>query len=130
MQIDNKLILEIGQLLLASDCAQEDAWDFLSVVFDVSEGHIANSGFLYAGSETEPFSTGIDDSAMSLDHKIQFLREQIYQQTGSKFKQLLVQMKKATGQIKIQFEFDDPQRWSFSPKNLATIKEVLRPDFS
>ncbi|MFM2481387.1 hypothetical protein [Celerinatantimonas sp. YJH-8] len=130
MKIDNQTIIEIGQSVLLCQDVIENDWDLLAVVFDVAEGHTANSGFLYKGDDVEPIAACIEDDMQRLDHQIELLREEIYQQTGYKFKQLLVQMKKETGQIKIQFEFDDPQRWSFSPKNLATIKEELRPDFS
>ncbi|MFM2481385.1 hypothetical protein [Celerinatantimonas sp. YJH-8] len=130
MQIDNQIIIEIGKSILRCKKVVENEWDLLAVVFDVVEGHTANSGFLYKGNEVRPMTARIADDMLRLDNQIESLREDIYQQTGSKFKQLLVQMQKETGQIKIQFEFDDLQRWSFSPRNLPTIKEALRPDFS
>ncbi|MFM2481386.1 hypothetical protein [Celerinatantimonas sp. YJH-8] len=130
MQIDNQKIIEIAESILCSEDLVDHEWDVMAAVFDVSDSHTANSGFLYYNDDSLPISVGIEDDPIRLSNQVKELREQIYQQTGSKFKQLLVQMKKETGQIKIQFEFDDPQRWSFSPKNLATIKEELRPDFS
>ncbi len=105
-------------------------WDFLSFVFDVGEGHIANSGFLYTGDKVIPASASIKGQRKLLSIKIVELQTLIFEQCGEKFKQLLIQMESKTHRIKIDFEFDDANRWSISSSNMKLIREELRPEFS
>lgn len=129
MNIDSKHILELGELTLRCKKVQNNEWELLSFVFDVADGHIANSGFLYTKDKIRPASARIEADPLILDDKIVELRELIFKQCNEKFKQLLIQMEKKSGKIKIDFEFDDPSRWSITPANMKQIREELRPSF-
>ncbi len=72
----------------------------------------------------------VESEPLLLENKIIELQEQVYKQCGHKFKQLLIQTEKQTGRIKIDFEFDDPERWAIKPAKLKELRENLRPDFS
>ena len=130
MKINDKHVLEIGELVLRCKKVVENDWDLLSVVFDTGEGHIANSGFLYFGDKVRPVSVSIEKEPLLLDDKIFKLRDKIYRQCGEKFKQILIQMENVTHRIKVDFEFEDGGRWSIKPAKLRKIREELRPDFS
>ena len=71
----------------------------------------------------------IDDAPMTIDNKIREFQSALKEKYGKKFKQLLVQMEKESGRIKIDFEFDDPKRWNMGPSNYIKMREALRPDF-
>lgn len=129
MNIDDKYILEIGTLILRCEDVVEEDWDFLTFVFDVGEGVISNSGFIYSGSEIIPASAEIESEPLLLDNKIEGLRSKIYDQCNKEFKQILIQMESNTNRIKIDFEFDDESRWSITPANLRQIREELKPNF-
>ncbi|WP_448565363.1 hypothetical protein [Thalassotalea ganghwensis] len=130
MNIDDKYILELGELTLRCKKVIENNWEALTFVFDVADGHLANSGFLYHEDNIRTATARIKEEPMLLSDKIKDLRKMIYEQTGHKFKQLLIQMEKSTGRIKIDFEFDNPNRWTIKPAKIKEMREQLRPDFS
>jgi hypothetical protein len=130
MNIDDKYILEIGQLLLRCEDMVENEWDCVTIVYDVNEGHTANSGFLYMKNEVLPTSASIKDEPLLFSDKIVEFQEIIYEECGHKSKQLLIQMERETNRIKIDFEFDDASRWAIKPAKIKEMREILRPDFS
>ena len=123
------MISEIGELILTSPDLQENDWESFSLVYDIGEGHTANSGFLYDNKSIAPFFAESENDPMEIDNQILALQQEIQLTTGHKFKQLLIQMEKNTNKIKIDFEFDNPNRWSITPANMKEMKELLRPKF-
>lgn len=130
MNIADKFIVEIGQLILRCEDMLENEWDSVSIVYDVREGHTANSGFLYTKDRVLPICASIDGEPLLFRDKVLGLREKVQHETGCGFVQLLIQMEKVTGRIKIDCEFDDPKRWAIKPAEIKVMRERLRPDFS
>lgn len=127
MNINNEHVHDIGVLILQCEKVINNPWISLSVVYDTGEGHTANSGFLYTEDRITPISVSIAGQRLLLRNKILEFRNVISEQTGHKFKQLLIQMEKDPMRVKVDYEFDDPSRWSISPRNMKTIREELRP---
>lgn len=125
----DEIIKDLGSLLYRSDDVVETDWDMISIVFDLLDGGISNSGFLYKGDTVEPIIADIDDEPTIIDDKVIDFKKFVTEKFGHEFKQLLIQMEKGTGRIKIDFEFDDPTRWSIGPGNLKEMREFLRPKF-
>ncbi|WNO60344.1 hypothetical protein [Rheinheimera sp. MMS21-TC3] len=129
MKIDPKYIQELGKLVLrCKDVIAEHNWDLLAFVFDIADGHMANSGFIYIGDEVIPASARIQEDKMALSNKIREFQQAIFEACGHKFVQLLIQMNSA-GKIHIDFEFDNPKRWNMGPANYHAMREQLRPVF-
>ena len=126
--MDN-LIQEIGSLILRCEDSLEESWDTLSVVFDLGNGYISNSGFMYERDNIIPMIADIEDDPMVLDNKIHKFQAAVEEKFGHKFKQLLIQMEQESGRIKIDFEFDNPKRWNMDPSNYIKVQEELRPQF-
>ncbi len=129
INIDDRHAAEIGELILRCRKVAENEWDSLALVFDIGDGHSANSGFLYRDDKVRPVSAGIDEDPMLLSNKLRDFQTVVRGQCGQDFKQLLVKMEKKSGRIKIDFEFDDPTRWTMGPRNLRERREELRPSF-
>jgi hypothetical protein len=129
MNIDTKYVLELGNLILRCQKVINNEWEMLSLVYDTDGGHSANSGFLYANEKIRPFSASIEGSPLLVRDSILMFREKIYEETGKYFKQLLIQIEKKTNRIKIDFEFENPERWSMSPSKIKEMREYLRPNF-
>lgn len=129
MKIDNKYILDLGSLILQGTDVLNNEWNSLTFVFDVNEGHMANSGFLYKEDSIRPATASIEDDPMALVNKMREFQTVVFQQCGHKFKQLLIQIEKKTGRIKIDFEFDDAHRWTICPSKIAQMRQELRPNF-
>lgn len=127
--IDSSRITEIGELVLQCKKVIENEWESLTLIYDIGEGHTANSGFLYNNEKVRPFSAEIESQPLLLDKKITELSEEIFNKTKGKLKQLLIQIEKATGKIKIDFEFDNSERWKITPPKLKEMRELLRPHF-
>ena len=125
----NEYVKKLGELTLRCKDITDNEWDSLTFVFDTAEGHIANSGFLYNGDKIRPASAGIESEPLLLDNAIMDFRDLVAEKYGHKFKQLLIQMEKSTGRIKIEFEFDDPKRWTIVPSRIKEMREALRPQF-
>lgn len=127
MNVDPKYIQELGELILrCKDVEETENWDGLAFVFDVGDGHMANSGFIYVGDEGIPASARIKDDRRALNNKIRDFREAIRQACGHDFVQLLIQMT-SSGKIHIDFEFNDRERWNMGPANYRAMRENLRP---
>ena len=93
------------------------------------DGHVSNSGFLYNKESIRPATASIEDDRLLIGDTLLELREKIYQQCGEKFNQLLFQMENETKRFKIDFEFDDPERWVVTPNNMLEMRKKLRPEF-
>ena len=129
MNIDPKYFDDLRNLVLrCQDVLEEPAWNALAFVFDVTEGHMANSGFIYVDDDIIPAAAGIKGEPMALNQKIREFQNAIFEACGHKFVQLLIQMNSA-GKIHIDFEFDNPKRWNMGPANYRAMREQLRPAF-
>lgn len=130
MQELNHFIPELGELILQSKRVLEyDNWNCLTVVYDVTDGSMSNSGFIYIEDKIIPISTKIESDSRAIINKIREFRAALAEKTGKKFKQLLVQMENETGRIRVEFDFDKGNTWRFIPSRLKEIKEELRPKF-
>lgn len=130
MKIPADRIEEIGHLILQCDDVADSQWHTLSFVFDITDGATSNSGFLYKGEKVTPVIAEIEEHPLLLDDTILDLRKEIAEKNGHKFFQFLIQLEKETGRIKVDLEFDNPDRWKITPGKLKEIRETLRPNFT
>lgn len=128
MAIDDIWFQELGSLIYQCEKVVSNDWDLLALVYDVSDTHTANSGFLYSSNKVRPFSASISGNPLLLDEKVKLFREDVDTQFGKKFKQLLIQIDKQSGKIKIDFEFDDSSKWTITPKNMKEMRARLKPN--
>jgi|SRR5690554_173085 len=125
----NHYIIEVGEMVLRAEKPQKHNWEAITIVYDISDGHAANSGFLYFENKIIPTSIRINGEPMAIADKLLEFRDAMAEQTGKKFKQLLIQMERETGRIKIDFDFDKGNKWTIVPSRLKEMREELRPKF-
>ena len=123
----NEILQKLGQEVLSSTNLTDKNWKTLSVIADINEGHFSQSGFLYTENEIEPFTVKSRERKLFSNLCKEF-KQQIYSEIGHELKQLLIQVS-AKGEIKVDFEFDDPNRWAITPANLKLMQEEMRPIF-
>lgn len=128
MNSSDQLIQEVGQEVLKAELLEEFEWNTLTLVVEVGDGYFSDSGFLYCDDDIEPFDAESDDP-LALRNIVIKLRDALHQSSGQYFKQLLIQIEKKSGRLKIDFEFDNASRWSITPANLRVMRDQLRPDF-
>ena len=103
-------------------------WEAITVVCDLNEGHFSQSGFLYKTFEkAEPFTVKSSERRR-FSNLCKSVGEKLKSETGKDLIQLLIKVS-SLGNINIDFEFDDSQRWVISPGNIGQMKEALRPKF-
>jgi len=129
MNISDETLMEIAQLFLRCRKVKENPWTEFAFVFELGQGHISNSGFLYNEDKVRPATASIEEEKLLLGDALMALREDIFKECGHKFNQLLFQMENETKRFKIDFEFDDPTRWAITPNNMFEMREKLRPKF-
>ncbi len=129
MRNRTELTNDIGQLILQCEHIVGQEWDAVTIVYDTSDTHTANSGFLYSGSKVIPIGASIATHPLLVRDTVLEMREIIYRETARKFKQLLIQIESKANRIKIDFEFDDASRWSIKPARIREMREALRPVF-
>ena len=123
-----ELVEDIYKEVCESTNLENVDWEAITVVCDLNEGHFSQSGFLYKTSEkAEPFTVKSSERRR-FSNLCKSLSEELKSETGEGLVQLLIQVSNL-GNINIDFEFDDSQRWMISPGNIDQMKEALRPKF-
>lgn len=130
MKNKSEIIQILGNDLLKSeDLINQEDWQSASFIFEVGNGYITNSGYIYTEEKIIPAIAEIEDDIDLIDEDVLELRDSIQGESGSRFIKLLVQISRE-GNIKVDFEFDDLSRWKVTPVNMEVMREEIRPDFS
>lgn len=106
----NDRINELGAALLSDGEVRERDWDGLSFVYTFAGGSRGQTGYLFrADGGFEP--TLPDDPDGEILELVTGIRQAMATETGESWHQCLVQLWRPGPQMKIQFEYDDPERW-------------------
>jgi len=128
MKNKTQLVHEIGEEALRTPDLQEVDWESFAVVIDLADGVYAQSGFLYLEDDIEPFIAESEDP-LAMRHLAKELAETLKNETGQDIVQILVQIQNEDSKIKIDFEYEDRNRWSIKPSTMFKMREELRPSF-
>lgn len=120
----NELIHQIGSMIVQDSRFTEIPWEGISVVTIVEGTSVQMSTYLYDGAG-KPIAKNPGDR--ELPDKIEELRDAMREPSGREWKAALVQIKRPTMKVTVDFEYDDPLRWKVTPFNLLTKPEELRP---
>ena len=121
----DELIELIGNEIVNSRRLESLDWRTAVIVFDIGEGVVSNSGFAYLDERIVP----IVASGAIVDDYVRELRDEIKLSDKAPFIQMLVQLRRSDGKMRVDFEYDDPSRWSIRPSKLVEMREALRPQF-
>ena len=120
----DKLIHEIGAVIVQSPRIAALEWQHLVFVANVEREHTTLSGFAYDRSgKSRPASPG---GMQTLD-KIAALREAMRMDGSEPWAACLIRIERSTGKIAMDFEYEDPSRWAITPTNVRQMAETLRP---
>lgn len=119
-----ELVHEIGAQIVAEQTGQDDRWDSLAVTAIVAGSSVQISGYAYEdGAKPRPAKVG---SGMLAD-KFEALCKAMQKPDGESWKTALVQIRRDSGKIVIDYDYADPLRWKVTPANLAALPEQMRP---
>jgi hypothetical protein len=119
------LVLEIGSLIVNSEAYAKYEWQAISVVGHFSQGERSTSGYVYLDDGDFQAETPGFDAL----YKIEELREEMKKETDKAWHQCLIHITKPDFKINIQFEYDDPKRWSLKKvsRDISDYAESLKP---
>lgn len=120
----DELVHEIADTVVRSETSQSDDWESISVVAIVDEASVQVSSYRYnARGKAEPGDPG----DFSVNRKFRELQTIMPQPTGRRWKSALMQIRRETAQVTIDFEYDDASRWKTTPLSIDTMPDLLRP---
>lgn len=118
------LVHEIGSLIVNHERYSNLPWDSLAVTAVVEGGSVQIAGFAYEdGAAPMPATPG----SAALARKFKELCAAMEKPDGSKWVAALVQIKRETQNIHMDFEYTNPSRWSVTPQNIAMVAASLKP---
>lgn len=85
--------------------------------FDVSSYGYDEQGKAAPGGFVDP----------AVHQKLRELNELMGEPPDDRWKSALFQIRRETGHVTFQFEYEDAARWKTTPLNLETMPEQLRP---
>ena len=119
----DQLIHDIGSLIVTSEKYQDD-WESLSIVGSFRDGERSQYGYVYTSDgDWEGRTGGIPTLKL-----MKRLNDEMAEATGKRWYRCLVQIKRADMDMNIQFEYDDPDRWSVSPATVERDALALKPE--
>ena len=119
----DQLIQEIGKIIVTSEKYQ-DEWTSLAIVGNFKNGRRNQYGYVYTSDgDWEGRTSGIPTLKL-----MKRLNEVMAEATGKRWHRCLVQIKRADMDMNIQFEYDDPDRWSVSPATVERDALALKPE--
>lgn len=122
----DEVVHKIGEAIVHSDEVAAEEWDKLAVVVHVREHSREMNGFLYSGNSAARPST---PSTSGLLRLFRDLREAMLAEGRSKspWKACVARIDAESGEISMEFEYDDADKWLVSPATMTTVAESIRP---
>ena len=123
-----QLITEIGEIIVDDYIAQNIAWEALGFVVTLYNGTRRMTGYRYVKDEN--FEASTPENAGDVIRKCRVLKEEMSNNGEGTFVQCLIHITKPDYKIRLQFEFDNPERWK--PKiigmDMSEFANALRPE--
>ena len=125
----DQLIQEIGASIVTHEEYRE-GWDSLAVVGSFKDGERRQYGYVYLDNgkfKNNSWEARIPGGFATLK-LMKRLNDEMAEATGKRWHRCLVQIKRADMDMNIQFEYDDPDRWSVSPATVERDALALKPE--
>lgn len=119
----DRLLMELGQMILADANYVDRDWVGIAVVFQ-HDPRTRQFGYVYDADGKWEAETPSSFDAL---RKAGELRTSMAGDDGAMWKSCLVQIKRPGPKLVTDFDWDDGARWAISPANLAARVEELRP---
>jgi hypothetical protein len=120
----DKLVQEIGTLLLNDPDLSDREWSHLAIVGQVRHLSIKANGFAYH-DDGEVVPTSPSNSRFPLIFKE--LSETMREAGKDPWKACLIRIDRSSEAVSIDFEYDHPEKWLIVPSTVKQMAEALRP---
>lgn len=125
MDRKTELVTLICREIAAEDDLNSFDWKSVAIVLEAAKGRMSNAGYLYTQDKVVP--TSADSSAL-----VGYAKElrTLMQVPGEEpWREMLVQIRRADGRVRVDFHYGDEPRWPIGPATMERMKSELRPDF-
>ena len=120
----DQLVQEIGASIVTHEEYQDD-WASLAIAGNFKDGRRNQYGYVY--TEDGDWKARLPGGFATLK-LMKRLNDEMADATGKRWHRCLVQIKRADMSMDIQFEYDDPNRWSVSPATIERDALALKPE--
>ncbi len=117
------LVHEVGALIVHDERVAAQPWDSYALVARFDANRIQLNGFAYADDRMRPATPRGSD----VHHKLKALREAMREDVGQAWGACVVRIDRETKKIRIEFEYDHPERWDVTPQTVAEVAQRARP---
>jgi hypothetical protein len=123
-----QLISEIGEMIINDPRYISNPWQSIAIVITLCDRSREMSSYRYL--ENGSFQAGSPNSAGAILRKFRDLKKQMETDGDGSFLKCLIHITKPDYNIRLQFEFDNPERWK--PKtfgmDMSEFANLLRPE--
>lgn len=122
----NALLNRIGMLIVADPVVDAGDWDGYALIARYGEANIARriSGFRYRDDGgVEAATPGSAELGPALDALREATRVEGRQPWGA----CVLRIRRDTRKLRVEFEYDAPERWDITPQTLDEVTERARP---
>ena len=117
------LVHEVGALIVRDERVAARPWDAYALVARVEANRIQLNGFAYEAGSMRPATP----RGPEMHHKLKALRDAMREDVGQAWGACVVRIERETKKIRIEFEYDHPERWDVTPQTVADIAARARP---
>lgn len=122
MTDQDALVHEVGMLIVRDARVSAQPWDGYALVARFDDASLVLNGFAYQG---ETFRSATPKGT-EIHHRLQALREAMREPGRPPWGACVVRIDRETKKIRIEFEYDHPERWDVTPLNVAEVAERAR----
>lgn len=123
MTDQDSLVHELGNLVVRDEQVSAQPWEGYALVARFDDDRLQLGGFAYQGDAILP-ATPKD---AGIPGRLQALREAMRQHGRAPWGACVLRIDRATKKVRIEFEYDHPERWKITPETLAEVSERARP---
>ena len=120
------LLLRVGRLIATDPALADAAWDGFALIVRYDDAGIERrvSGFGYVDGGGFRAAT---PRAPGLGAALDALRDATQVAGKAPWQACVVQLRRGSGRLHVEFEYDDPARWDIAPATLQDVAERARP---
>ena len=122
----NALILEIGRLIATDRKVDAAPWDGYALIVVYADSSRRLAGFRYR--DGAPPEAATPDATARLGEQLDALRAATRVPGNAPWTACVVKIRRDTGRIALDFDYDAPTQWDIDPDTLDTVAERARPE--
>ncbi|QCO66790.1 hypothetical protein E5843_01455 [Luteimonas yindakuii] len=122
---NNARIMEIGRLIATDHKVAAAPWDGYALIVVYADGSRKLAGFRYR--DGAPPAAATPEATVQLGEQLDALRAGTQVAGKAPWNACVVKIRRDTGRVAVDFDYDTPTQWKIGPETLHTVAERARP---